>query len=164
MQQFNDIHFNIIKECYQYTGETYNNAMIEMYDNNYTTMKYHSDMALDLTGNTICIYSCYPNNDEPRRKLKIKNKITNIETIITLEHNSIVYFSLETNRHYLHKIIGNGKWLGITFRNSKTKADNLTIANDEEKKELLLLRKQENSNIDFSYPNINYTLSYGDLY
>ena len=163
MQYFNTIHNDIMKECSKYTGETYNNAMIEMYDENYTTMKYHSDMALDLTGNTICIYSCYPSDDEPRRKLKIKNKTTNIEQTITLENNSIVYFSLGTNKQYLHKIIGKGKWLGITFRNSQTKADNLTFATVEEKRYLLSLRKQENSNIDFSYPIINYTLSYGDL-
>lgn len=163
MQQFNDIHYNIINKCAEYTNETYNNAMIEIYDNNYTTMKYHSDMALDLIGNTICIYSCYPNNDEPRRKLQIKNKTTKIEQTITLEHNSIVFFSLGTNKHYLHRIIGNGKWIGITFRNSKTKNTDLTFANDKEKKELLFLRKQENSSIEFSYPVIKYTLSNGDL-
>jgi hypothetical protein len=68
------------------------------------------------------------------------------------------------------------KWLGITFRLSKTyiefvneisyfyKTDKkLKLANEEETKEFYKMRQTENKSINFEYPEINYTISESDL-
>jgi hypothetical protein len=69
---------------------------------------------------------------------------------------------METNRNYLHKIIldgtGDNRWLGITFRKSKTFIDlshgtpdgtDLTLATGEQRNEFYKLRSLENLYIDF---------------
>ncbi|MEL1255244.1 hypothetical protein AAEO57_15755 [Flavobacterium sp. DGU38] len=168
----------------------FNNALIEVYDSNYATMKYHSDQAMDLEADTyIGLFTCYekPNEltEKNIRKLKIKDKFTDEEFDIPLTHNSIVLFSLFTNKKYLHKIVlesvpgqkkleSDNKWLGITFRKSKTfiqfkdnipyftDGELLTLANDDEKKEFFKLRGEENNNMNFEYPKLKYTLSIGD--
>lgn len=104
---------------------------------------------------------------------------------IALTHNSIVLFSLETNGKFLHKIIlestlskkkqeVDNKWLGITFRKSKTfihfkdnlpyfaNGDLLTLADENQKKEFYTLRGKENNNLNFVYPTLPYILSVGD--
>ena len=99
-------------------------------------MKYHSDQALDLEKNSyLALFSCYERPDEilplQMRRLRIRDKITNKEQEFLLEHNSVMFFSLATNSKYQHKIIldtssnkndslEDNKWLGITFRKSKT--------------------------------------------
>ena len=138
----------------------FNNALIEIYDNSYTTMGFHSDQSLDLQNNSyIAIFSCYNidnkidniDNIQPHniRKLIIKKKDSlrqdkdslrqdknslrqEVDTEeILLKHNSVLLFSTETNKKYLHKIVLDLdktikpsdtaiKWLGITFRVSKT--------------------------------------------
>jgi hypothetical protein len=107
---------------------SFNNIMIEKYTKQCTTMGYHSDQALDLAPNSwICLYSCYSNPEKyaSRRVLQVKNKTTNEETEYLLDQNSIVFFSTETNRKFLHKIIpkeplvsDDNVWLGLTFRTS----------------------------------------------
>ncbi|KFF07886.1 alpha-ketoglutarate-dependent dioxygenase AlkB [Flavobacterium hydatis] len=168
----------------------FNNALIEIYDCNYSKMNYHSDQSLDLeAGSFIGLFSCYENPDKliekNIRKLKIKDKVNNEEFEISLTHNSIVLFSLATNEKFLHKIIlestlskkkfeSDNKWLGITFRKSKTFVhfkDNLpylsdgellTLADENQKKEFYTLRGQENNNLNFVYPILPYTLSTSD--
>mgnify|MGYP000443893419 CR=1 FL=1 len=66
-------------------------------------------------------------------------------------------------------------WLGLTFRTSKTivrhrdgraffhDGTRLTLADDEQRRELYRLRHRENNEVDFSYPRISYTLSESDL-
>jgi hypothetical protein len=67
-------------------------------------------------------------------------------------------------------------WLGITFRQSKTfiffnnelpyfpsNNQELILANDKQKKEFYKYRSLENSNIEYIYPEINYTISIGDI-
>ena len=67
-------------------------------------------------------------------------------------------------------------WLGITFRLSKTFINFineipyfynseriLKLANNEETKEFYKLRKNENTNIDFKWPNLDYTINKSDL-
>jgi hypothetical protein len=66
-------------------------------------------------------------------------------------------------------------WLGITFRTSKTfvrfvdghahlsNGARLTIANDEQRRELFQLRRSENDETGFTYPPIAYTISESDL-
>lgn len=141
----------------------FNNAMIELYTDEYRTMKYHSDLALDLVdGSYIGIYSCYPDESSNKRKLMVKNKSTNATEEIELKNKSMVIFDTSVNSKYLHKIIGRGIWLGITFRLSKTyKVERL--ASPDEKKEFLKLRGMENRDVDFKWGEIEYTLSPSDL-
>ncbi len=186
-QKFSLIHYDIInsiKKFSEYQDLELNNALIEIYDSKYCNMCYHSDQALDLADDShICIFSCY--NDPTTtnlRKLKIKNKITNVCSDILLEHNSVVIFSVDTNREYLHKIVlgkntsDNNLWLGITFRKSKTfiyfdnglpyfKLTNkpLLLANQAQRTDFFKCRGAENSNVSYTYPQLDYTISTGDL-
>lgn len=176
-QPFLRIHRNmidIIKKITKLPLE-FNNAMVEIYTQEYKTMGYHSDQALDLADDSyICIFSCY---DEPAcnvRKLQIKNKITNECSEVSLDNNSIVLFSTSTNKQHLHRIVLEGEcsdWLGITFRLSKTYIEyinkvpyfcsnklELLAATSEEKKEFYKLRSKENKEVNFVYPEINYTI------
>ena len=116
------------------------------------------------------------------RILQIQNKTTKINSQLVLKHNSVVLFSTETNKQHLHRIIlakpENTRWLGITFRLSHTYIDyhsskltptlihsnkSLLLANAEQKKNFYKLRGQENKSLDFSYPELDYTISPSDL-
>ncbi len=186
-QKFSAIHYQIIENIKKATnihGLDFNNAMIEIYDSSYRTMKYHTDQSLDLDKDSyICIFSCY--TDESKmdiRKLEIKNKITEECSEVLLEHNSIVLFSVAENSKHVHKIVldkvnmKDKQWLGITFRLSKTFikfADNvphfhpsnniLRLANDEERHEFMKHKGNENLNVKYNYPDIDYTISPSDL-
>lgn len=184
-QKFAPIHHFIIEQVKKITNNPqleFNNALVEIYNSDYMTMGYHSDQALDLKDDSyVCIYSCY---DRPSdvRKLLIQNKTSKKSWEIILDHNSCVLFSLETNREHLHKIIldkntNNNRWLGITFRLSKTfvnfmsekpyiypiKQKVLTMATDAERKEFYKCRGNENRLVNYTYPEINYTISASDL-
>lgn len=183
-QQFLPEHYDLvekIKNVSQINNLELNNALVEIYDSKYTSMKYHSDQALDLAENSyICIFSCY-DNPVDIRKLIIQNKQTNKCSEILLEHNSVVIFSFETNYKHLHKIIleksiTNNKWLGLTFRLSKTFINFineipyfhlngilLKIADENEKKAFYKYRGEENRNIGYTYPDIDYTISPSDI-
>jgi hypothetical protein len=173
------------------TSLKFNNALIEIYDDRYSKMKYHSDQALDLEANScIALFSCYERpsdlTEKPLRKLKIQNKVTFEEFEFTLENNSVILFSLATNSRFQHKIVleaptgfqpteGGNRWLGITFRQSKTwiqfknqrgyfpNGELLTLADPEQAREFYQLRGQENDALEFEYPDISYTLSTGDM-
>lgn len=195
---FSEAHYPIIKainagvssDRLNLPQQDFNNALAEIYDSSYTKMGYHSDQALDLEDHSfIALFSCYENPDELQehqlRKLFIKDKITEEESEIALQHSSVVLFSTETNKKFRHKIIldpnqnskndkGN-RWHGITFRTSKTfiKFENnkpcfrtgelLTLADEDKEKEFFQLRGQENRLLDFTYPEIFYTISPADL-
>lgn len=190
-QNFKSIHYDIMEKIKQqaHINEIkFNNALIEVYDNQYCTMGFHSDQALDLADDSyIGIYSCYENPQDMKqsnsRKLIIKNKTTNKLSEIIMDHNSVILFQLSTNQQHLHKIIldnntnnKNNKWLGITFRLSKTfihpindipffhqTNDVLKLANEEESKNFYKLRSEENKSTNFKYPEITYTISMSDL-
>lgn len=182
-QKFKQVHYDIINQIKEHITAEFNNAMIEIYDNRYCTMGFHSDQALDLAENSyIAIYSCYENPQVSNpRTLHIKNKKTNDVTEFTMTHNSVIIFNLETNQQHLHKIILednklNNKWLGVTFRLSKTfilHVDNipyinqtndiLKLATEEESRQFYKLRSEENKSLSFQYPYINYTISPSDL-
>lgn len=182
-QLFKSIHYEIIEKIKEIDDNIeLNNALVEIYNDNYKKMKYHSDQLLDIQDNSyICIYSCY-DNEIPTRILNIKNKETNDIEEIIMEHNSVIIFSTNTNKEYLHKILldhknkCNNRWFGLTFRLSKTLIEfrdnkpyfvsnnnELRIANLEDRNEFYKLRKKENSFIDFVYPELDYTISEGDL-
>lgn len=169
----------------------FNCGLIEIYDENYTKMGYHSDLSLDLKMDSyIGLFSCYKHpeklTDKTTRILRIKDKSTEEEFDIALTHNSLVLFSVETNAKYSHKIIlenpnrealklADNKWLGITFRSSKTfvKFNNdipsfedgtfIELANEIQEKAFYKLRGEENRSLNFTYPSLKYTLSKADL-
>ena len=187
-QLFSQIHYDIIDKIKKITtinNLEFNNALIEIYNNDYKSMGEHSDQALDLADDSyICLFSCYNNPQTANiRKLKIKNKVTNETSEIELNHYSIVLFSLESNSKHLHKIvldnptINNYEWLGITFRLSKTfiKFINeiayfnntyiiLKLASKEESKEFYKCRSFENKSIEYKWSDdIFYTINPSDL-
>lgn len=153
-------------------------------------MNYHSDQALDLeTGSYIALFSCYERPEElaesAQRTLKVKSKTRDEEFGFSLENNSVVLFSLTTNTNFQHKIVlespkgakpthPSNRWLGITFRQSKTfvrfegklpylsNGELLTLADESLSKEFYTLRGEENNSVNFVYPHIAYTLSIGD--
>ncbi|MGU3375715.1 alpha-ketoglutarate-dependent dioxygenase AlkB [Chryseobacterium sp. M5A1_1a] len=195
---FSNIHHKLV-DCINDTllanhigipRQNFNNALIEVYDSTYSKMNYHSDQALDLNDNSfIALFSCYENPDELEefhlRKLVIKDKVTNQEVEIILHHNSVVLFSVDTNKKFQHKIIlnsssnsnatSNNKWLGITFRTSKTyiqfkeelpyfsTGEVFALADKDQEAEFFQLRGQENKTLDFVYPDLLYTISNADL-
>ncbi len=97
-----------------------------------------------------------------------------------MDHNSVILFPLSTNEKHLHKIIleetsKNNRWIGVTFRLSKTfihHVDNtpyiygtddvLTVANRDEAINFYKLRGQENKSLQFKYPQLNSTISISD--
>lgn len=163
----------------------FNNALIESYSNAYASMGFHSDQALDLAdGSAIAIFSCYryPELANPPRKLVVESKEPGgVKFAVPLTHNSVVVFSLDTNRRLKHKIVletaarpPENQWLGITFRTSRTfvqlrggrmcfeDGTPLRLADDEQRREFYQLRGRENRETDFSYPRLTYTISESD--
>lgn len=170
--------------------QKFNNALIEVYDSSYSKMGFHSDQALDLENNSfIALFTCYEQPDELEeshmRKLVIKDKTEEEESEIVLQHHSVILFSVESNRRFQHKIVlhspmnsktmHNNRWLGLTFRTSKTSiqfkdkipyfsaGELLTLANTDQESEFFKLRGQENRELDFTYPPLLYTISNADL-
>jgi len=180
------VHYAIIekiKRMTKYHKLEFNNAMIEIYDSTYRNMKFHSDQSLDLVEDSyICIFSCYADPlPKDIRKLKVKKKDTEESMDFLMEHNSIILFPVSINQKYLHKIVlettnSTSKWLGITFRMSKTfikfvdeipyffPSDTiLRVGNDDERKAFLKYKGMENSLSEYVYPIIDYTISFGDI-
>jgi hypothetical protein len=164
----------------------FNNALIERYTSAYTSMGAHSDQALDLAdASFIAVFSCYeqPEVASPPRRLLVKPKGAVGRAVdIPLAHGCAVVFSVDANRRLEHKIVLDPRartqenpWIGLTLRTSKTfvryrdgcahfdDGTSLTLADDEQKRELYRLRHRENSEVDFSYPRISYTVSESDL-
>jgi hypothetical protein len=167
-------------------GTGFNNALIENYTNAYATMGSHSDQALDLVDESyIAVFSCYehPETVTPPRNLIVEPKEPGGAPVtVPMAHNGAVVFSVEANRRLRHKIVLDpsartveNRWLGITFRTSKTVvrfrdggaflADGarLTVADDEQQAEFYRLRRRENTETDFVYPRVGYTISASDL-
>lgn len=187
-QRFQPVHERLAKQIQQCASLSvgFNNALIENYTNAYTTMGSHSDQALDLADESfIALFSCYeqPELVHPPRKLVVELKKQGGDPVeIPLTHNSVVVFSVATNRRLKHKIVleattrtPENRWLGVTFRTSKTFVRfrdgcaylpddvRLTLADDEQHREFYHLRRRENNETDFTYPRITYTISESDL-
>ncbi|MBW8685227.1 hypothetical protein [Chitinophaga rhizophila] len=169
----------------------FNNALIEVYDETYWKMNYHSDQCLDIEDDTyIGVFSCYEHPDaltaQHMRKLKMKDKATGDESEYALTHHSVILFSTATNKQFQHKIVldaapnpkstvPDNRWLGITFRVSKTylrfkdglpcftDGSQLILADKEQASIFYKLRGQENSSLDFEYPPLNFTVNPADL-
>ena len=186
-QRFRAVHERLAQQVQERAAlpVDFNNALIESYTNAYTTMGSHSDQALDLAdGSFIAVFSCYrhPEASAPR-KLIFESKGSEDEKFeIPLAHNSIVAFSVDSNRRLRHKIVldtsvqaADNQWLGVTFRTSKTfvrfrdghaylpQGARLMSADDEQRHEFYRLRRHENKETDFIYPPLTYTISESDL-
>ena len=116
----------------------FDNVLAEVYDSSYTKMGFHTDQSQDLADDShICLYSCYENDsneDSDLRILRVTNKITKKTFDIKMENNSVIIFSTKANSIHRHSILlesttSKNKWLGLTFRKSKTylKFDNNNI-------------------------------------
>lgn len=178
---FSDLHHTIVHAIQATIPVNFNNILAERYDYRYLKMGYHSDQSLDLDEKSyIALYSCYNNpNTAHLRHLKVRAKETTETLDITLEHNSVVLFSIETNSRYQHAIVAPSsdqtvQWLGLTLRQAKTYLTfcegkammgdvELTLATESERKEFFAHRKKENTMVGYSYPTLTYTLSPGDL-
>jgi hypothetical protein len=161
----------------------FNNALIESYTNAYTKMGAHSDQATDLAdGSFIAVFSCYEHPEvQPPRTLVVEPKESEGDPVeIPLTHNGVVVFSVDTNRRFRHRIVlhrpaGENRWLGVTFRTSKTlvrfrdghpylpDGARLTLADEDQRREFFQLRRRENTEVDFAYPPLAYTVSESDL-
>lgn len=186
-QRFRAVHERLAQRIQERTALSadLNNALIEIYTSACTTMGSHSDQALDLADDScIAVFSCYRYPDaSPPRKLIFASKASGGEKFeIPLTHDSIVVFSVDSNRRFKHKIVldtpdrqTENQWLGVTFRTSKTfvrfhdghaylsQGARLISADDEQRKEFYHLRRRENNETDFTYPPLSYTVSESDL-
>lgn len=185
-QRFRAVHERLARRIQDHAElpAEFNNALIESYTNAYTTMGSHSDQALDLADESfIAVFSCYQHPEaSPPRKLVFESKERAGETFeIALAHNSVVVFSVDVNRRLRHKIVLDGpravdnQWLGVTLRTSKSvvrfrdghaylsQGVRLRSADDEQRREFYRLRRRENTETDFTYPPLTYTVSESDL-
>ncbi|MFB8382068.1 hypothetical protein [Streptomyces rubiginosohelvolus] len=189
-QRFRPVHERLAQQIQDRAGlpTGFDNALFEVYTNAYRTMGAHSDQALDLADESyIAVFSCYRNPEAgPPRKLIFASKDTEGEQgekfEIPLTHNSVVAFSVASNRRLRHKIVldsparaEENEWLGLTFRTSKTSVQfrdghaylpegaRLVLADDEQRSEFYRLRRRENQETDFAYPPLTYTISESDL-
>lgn len=185
-QRFQAVHERLARQIQERLPHSadFNNALIETYTNAYTTMGSHSDQALDLADDSfIAVLSCYRHPDVgPLRKLLVESKDPVDERLeIPLVHNGVVAFSVAANRRLKHKIVldapgpEDNQWLGVTFRTSKTvvryrdgraylpSGTRLTSADDDQRREFYQLRRRENNETGFTYPDLAYTISDSDL-
>lgn len=187
-QWFRPIHSALarkIRACASLAAP-FNNALLEVYTRTYATMGAHSDQALDLDdAGELALFSCYEHPDAgPSRRLMVESKQPGGPSfVLPLLHGRVVVFSAATNRRFRHRIVldpaagaPDNPWLGVTFRSSRTfvhvrdgqprLADGtpLTVADDEERREFLRLRRRENQETDFVYPRVTCTLSPSDLW
>jgi hypothetical protein len=187
-QRFRAVHERLAQRIHERAAPVgdFNNALVESYTNAYTTMGSHSDQALDLAdGSFIAVFTCYerPELVDSPRKLIVEPKGAGGDGFeVPLTHNSVVVFSVDTNRRFKHRIVLDApahavenRWLGVTFRTSKTfvrfrdghpyfpDGTRLTSADDEQRREFYRLRRRENTETDFTYPRLTYTVSESDL-
>lgn len=187
-QRFVSAHEQLARQIHKRASLSigFNNALIENYTDAYATMGSHSDQSLDLEDESfIAIFSCYRYPElTPSRKLIVESKEPGgVKFEIPLTHNSVIVFSLDTNRRFKHKIVltsheqesANQAWLGVTFRTSKTLVQyrgeqayfqdgtRLLLADEEQRREFFHLRGRENNEAEFSYPQITYTICASDL-
>lgn len=187
-QRFRAVHERLARQVQECAGVSagFNNALVESYSNAYRTMGSHSDQALDLAdGSCIALFSCYryPQAGPPRKLVFESKDAPGGERFeVPLAHNSVVVFSVASNRRLRHKIVldapapaEDNRWLGVTFRTSKTLVRygeghahlpggaRLVLADEEQRGEFYRFRRRENQETDFVYPPLAYTLSESDL-
>lgn len=180
-QRFGAVHDRLAHEIQRLAAlPALNNALIEHYTRAYSTMKRHSDQALDLADDSsIAVYSCYRDPSKPSRRLVVKPKDDRPAFDVLLAHGSVVVFSLDANRRFTHTIAltadaPDTDWLGVTLRSSKSFVRfvdgspclggvPLMLATEEQRRDFFQLRRRENDEVEFRYPPIAYTISESDL-
>lgn len=185
-QPFGEVHERLARRIREAAGLPvgFDNALIECYTDAYRRMGAHSDQALDLEPESfIAVFSCYEHADGPVRKLVFESKSSDVDGHeIPLAHHGAVVFSVAANRRLRHKIVldapvgaAGNRWLGVTFRLSKTllrfrdghahlpDGSRLTLADDEQAREFYRMRRRENEETGFAYPEVGYTVSASDL-
>jgi hypothetical protein len=183
-QPFRELHDRLADEIRARgsLAHAFNNALVEHYTRAYATMKRHSDQALDLAdASSIAVYSCYRDPRQPSRRLLVTPKDRGATFEVPMDHDSVVTFSLDTNRRFTHAIAlranaPDNDWLGITFRTSRTfvrfagdgpptlpDGARLTLADEDQRRDFFQMRRRENDETSFTYPPISYTISESDL-
>ncbi|MEV7022435.1 alpha-ketoglutarate-dependent dioxygenase AlkB [Kitasatospora sp. NPDC093558] len=186
-QRFRAVHERLAQQIRERAALSvgFNNALIESYTNAYRKMGGHSDQALDLVDDSfIAVFSCYrdPEAGSPRKLIFERKESGDEEFEIPLAHNSVVAFSVDSNRRLRHRIVldapaeaPDNQWLGVTFRTSKTvvrfrdghaylpEGTRLGSADDDQQREFYQLRRRENNETEFVYPLLTYTISESDL-
>ncbi|CAM5274876.1 hypothetical protein GCM10010329_46240 [Streptomyces spiroverticillatus] len=187
-QEFRPVHEQLAQQIQEHAHIPigFNNALIENYTNTYRTMGSHSDQALDLADDSfVAVFSCYENPESgPPRTLIVESKEPGDDerAEIPLTHHGFVTFSVASNRRFKHRIVldtsgraAENQWLGLTFRTSKTLVQyrdghaylpqgvRLTSADEAQRREFYRLRRRENTESDFVYPHLTYTVSDSDL-
>lgn len=182
IQKMAPVHHKISAQLEKQIGHSLNNAMVEIYKGTYDTMKFHSDQALDLKGDSYIAIFTATNNPESKTppQLHIKSKTKGgSTTTLQFIHNSAIIFSTATNATHVHtirqKCPDNEEWLFITFRCSKTFIEfknnvpyftdgrELVLANDEQRRQFFQRKAIENGKTEVVSSEINYTISPGDL-
>ncbi|WP_329029017.1 hypothetical protein [Streptomyces sp. NBC_01423] len=186
--RFREVHERLARQVRERAAvpAAFDNALAERYTSAYTTMGRHCDQALDLADDSyIAVFSCYRDPAaDPRRLLIFESKEEpDAGTLeIPLVHNGVVAFSVAANRRLRHRIVadpggraGDNEWLGLTFRTSRTVlrfrdgepylpgGERLTLADEEQGRAFYGLRRRENAETDFAYPELNCTVSASDL-
>ena len=141
-QLFRAAHVDLVAAIQDVAGggacapRTLNNVMVERYDWQYRTMRFHSDQAADLAeDSTICVFSCYNTGASTTDvrylvcapKTAVGSPARRDEVAIPLLHNSVVMFTTRWNARMVHKIVPRVPapgdkatvWLGVTLRTSK---------------------------------------------
>jgi hypothetical protein len=183
-QRFRPVHQELvarIEACFA-RSLRFNNCMAELYETSYRKMGFHTDQAQDLEEDSwICLFSCYESPDPKGcRALVVQRKGSEECARVLLDHNSAVLFHTDTNRRHVHKIVlenqSKSRWLGLTFRCSKTRVrfvDGVALLGDrplrlaetpDERQSVFHHKGAENATDGlYSYPELDYTLSPSDL-
>jgi hypothetical protein len=143
----------------------FNNAMVELYSDECRGMKWHTDQVQDAAPDSwIATFSCFPPGSRAKRHLEIRHKESSEVLSLELAHNTALLFNLDTNRDHVHRIVGHGQWMCVTFRLSGTFLGPwLRLATGPEAAEVRRLKGLENRQRDFHWPSLSYTLSPSDL-
>lgn len=173
---FGLVHLRLMQAIDSASGNahSFNNAMAEVYDPEYTKMRFHTDCALDLEDDSeICIFSCYEDECDHPRTLVTRDKESGKVEEMSMDHLSVIIFDVGANSRHVHKIVSNGckaRWLGLTLRTSKTfvtrqsvvfrhDGSKMTAATEHDRSMLFKLKGQENKLSSFKYPHIQFSLA-----
>lgn len=143
----------------EWQTESYNCGMIEHYTGESKTMAYHTDSAIDLSGNiaVISLTHCSP-------YIEIISKENDDCTKVFLQKDVAFTFSLDYNSRHRHRIIFPFKhqWEIVTLYQSHTLSSDL-IYSEDFMAEFCAHRSLENRTIMTSFPSMRLTHSIADV-
>lgn len=104
------------KRTEEFTGETYNSCLLNLYHDGSEGMAYHSDGEKDLKKNGAIASLTFG----AERKFSFKHKTTKEKVELNLEHGSLLVMKGETQTYWLHRLPPTKKVLhprvNLTFR------------------------------------------------